>query len=212
MFQFKKIAATAAAMFFIAALPARAADVVTANDTALFLAGMQPSGQFAFDAADQGSLPGNITPGSSTAPLPSSNSGTGFEIRDWSAANLAAPRSTMFYMFGGPDFLYADAFDYKGDDLCAEGTLEVAGLQLPDLTELPRGGVGAALYNAERSMASILEASASSSPKTDEGRSARRPTRRHLADPRHVPGAFRQKHSRGQRGGAGRERRAASRQ
>ena len=32
------------------------------------------------------------------------------KIRAWADANLAAPRPTMFYMFCGPDFLYADAF------------------------------------------------------------------------------------------------------
>ena len=35
------------------------------------------------------------------------------KIRAWADANLAAPRPTMFYMFSGPDFLYADAFYSK---------------------------------------------------------------------------------------------------
>ena len=40
---------------FAVAQPARAADTVTADDTARFLAGMPPSAGFAADAADQGS-------------------------------------------------------------------------------------------------------------------------------------------------------------
>ena len=34
-------------------------------------------------------------------------------IRAWSDAHLAAPKPTMFYMFSGPDFIYADAFYSK---------------------------------------------------------------------------------------------------
>jgi len=40
-----KIAALAAAVFVAAAMPTRAADNVTANDTARFLAGMPPSAE-----------------------------------------------------------------------------------------------------------------------------------------------------------------------
>jgi hypothetical protein len=64
----------------------------------------------------------------------------------------AAP--TMFYMFSGPDFLYADAF-YSKATTYVLSALEPVG-SVPDLTKLPRGGVGAALYNVERSLGSIL--------------------------------------------------------
>ena len=60
----------------------------------------------------------------------------------------------MFYMFSGPDFLYADAF-YPKATTYVLSALEPTG-QVPDLTRLPRGGVGAALYNVERSLGSIL--------------------------------------------------------
>jgi hypothetical protein len=76
------------------------------------------------------------------------------KIRTWSDANLAAPRTTMFYMFSGPDFLYANAF-YSKATTYVLSALEPVG-SVPDLTKLPRGGVGAALYNVERSMGSIL--------------------------------------------------------
>jgi hypothetical protein len=153
MFQFKKFAAVAAAMFLAAALPARAADTVSANDTALFLAGMPPS-------ANSPLTPLTRDPSwqhharffdSAFGQLEQRQVS---KIRAWSAANLAAPRSTMFYMFSGPDFLYADAF-YSKATTYVLSALEPAG-SVPDLTKLPRGGVGAALYNVERSMGSIL--------------------------------------------------------
>ncbi len=153
MLQPVKIAAVTAAMFLAAAGPARSADTVTADDAARFLAGMQPSANSPltpltadpswqrhakfFDAAfaqlDQHQLS---------------------KIRSWAASNLAAPRPTMFYMFSGPDFLYADAF-YSRATTYVLSALEPVG-SVPDLTRLPRGGIGAALYNVERSMSSIL--------------------------------------------------------
>jgi hypothetical protein len=76
------------------------------------------------------------------------------KIRAWAGVNLAAPKPTMFYMFSGPDFLYADAFYSKATTYMLSA-LEPVG-SVPDLTKLPRGGIGAALYNIERSMGSVL--------------------------------------------------------
>ena len=60
----------------------------------------------------------------------------------------------MFYMFSGPDFLYADAF-YSKATTYVLSALEPPG-SVPDLTRLPRGGLAPALYNVERSLGSIL--------------------------------------------------------
>ena len=153
MLQALKVTAAASLMTLAAALPAGAAGAVSADDTAKFLAGMQPSAE------------------SPLAPLtkdPSWQRHARFfdnafgqleqrqlsRIRVWSDANLAAPRPTMFYMFSGPDFLYADAFYGKATTYVLSA-LEPTG-QVPDLTRLPRGGVGAALYNVERALGSIL--------------------------------------------------------
>ena len=153
MLQPVKIAAVAAALYLAAVAPTRAAEVVTANDTALFLAGMPPSADSPltlltkdpswqhharfFDAAfgqlEQRQLS---------------------KIRAWTEVNLAAPKPTMFYTFSGPDFLYADAFYAKATTYVLSA-LEPVG-SVPDLTRLPRGGIGAALYDVERSMGSIL--------------------------------------------------------
>jgi hypothetical protein len=153
MFQFRKAAAVAAIMFLAVVAPARAADTVTADDTARFLAGMQPS-------ADSPLTPLTRDPSwqrhakffdTAFAQLEQRQLS---KIRAWATGNLAAPKPTMFYMFSGPDFLYADAF-YSKATTYVLSALEPPG-SVPDLTRLPRSGVGAALYNVERSMGSIL--------------------------------------------------------
>jgi len=149
----KKFAAVAAAMFLAAAMPARAADTVTADDTARFLAGMPPS-------ADSPLMPLTKDPGwqhhakffdAAFAQLEQRQLS---KVRAWSNTNLAAPRPTMFYMFSGPDFLYANAF-YSKATTYVLSALEPPG-PVPDLTKLPRGGIGTALYDIERSTGTIL--------------------------------------------------------
>jgi hypothetical protein len=107
-----KIAALAASLILAVVFPARAADSVTADDTARFLAGMQPS-------ADSPLMPLTRDPAWQHHARFFDNAFGQLEqrqlsrIRAWSDANLAAPKPTMFYMFSGPDFLYADAFYSK---------------------------------------------------------------------------------------------------
>jgi hypothetical protein len=153
MFHTMKIAAVAAAMILAAAPGARAADTVTADDTARFLAGLPPSA-----ASPLTPLTGDPAWqrharffDSAFAQLEQRQLS---KIRTWSAANLAAPRPTMFYMFSGPDFLYADAF-YSKATTYVLSALEPPG-SVPDLSRLPRGGVSAALYDVERSLGSVL--------------------------------------------------------
>src|SRR3982075_4687297 len=153
MLQLVKIAAVAATMFLAAAGPVRAADAVTANDTALFLAGMPPS-------ADSPLPPLTNAPSWQRHAKFFDNAFGQLEqrqlskIRAWAGINLAAPRPTMFYMFSGPDFLYADAF-YSKASTYVLSALEPVG-SVPDLERLPRGGIGAALHNVEHSMGAIL--------------------------------------------------------
>jgi hypothetical protein len=148
-----KISALAAAMLLAAVLPGRAADTVTANDTARFLAGMAPS-------AESPLTPLTKDPAWQRHARFLDNSFAQLEqrqlskIRSWSDANLAAPRPTMFYMFSGPDFLYANAF-YPKATTYVLSALEPPG-SVPDLMKLPRGGLGSALNNVEHSMAAIL--------------------------------------------------------
>jgi hypothetical protein len=147
------MAATAVSLILMAAFPARAADSASIDDTARFLAGMPPS------------------PDSPLAPLTKDpawqHHARSFDaafaqleqrqlsrIRSWAETNLAAPKPTMFYMFSGPDFLYADAF-YPHATTYVLSALEPPG-SVPDLTRLPRGSVDTALYNIEHSLGTIL--------------------------------------------------------
>src|SRR5260370_42371708 len=143
MLQAVKIAAIAATMLVAAAMRARAADTVTADDTARFLAGMLPS-------ADSPLTPLTKAP-SWQQHARFFDAGFGqleqrqlSKIRTWTAANLAAPKPTMFYMFSGPDFLYADAF-YSRATTYVLSALEPAG-SVPDLMRLPPGGSKPTLY------------------------------------------------------------------
>jgi hypothetical protein len=148
-----KIAALAAAMMLAAALPGRAAETVTANDTARFLAGMPPSAESPLTRLTKDPVWQRHARflDSAFAQLEERQLS---KIRTWADANLAAPRPTMFYMFSGPDFLYADAF-YSKATTYVLSALEPPG-SVPDLMKLPPGGLDAALNNVEHSMGSIL--------------------------------------------------------
>ena len=148
-----KMAAVAAVMLLTATVLARAADTVTADDTARFLAGMPPS-------ADSPLTPLTRDPSwqrhakffdSAFGQLEQRQLS---KIRTWADANLAAPLPTMFYMFSGPDFLYADAF-YSKATTYVLGALEPVGA-VPDLTKVPRGSIASNLYDIEQSLGSIL--------------------------------------------------------
>ena len=153
MFGTMKTAVFAAAALLVAVLPARAVDTATADDAARFLAGMPPS-------ADSPLMPLTRDPAwqhhakffdAAFAQLEQRQLS---RIRTWANAKFAAPKPTMFYMFSGPDFLYADAF-YSNASTYVLSALEPPG-SVPDLTRMPRGGVDAALYNVEHSLGSIL--------------------------------------------------------
>lgn len=149
----KMTAVAFVALLFAVAAPARAADTATADDTARFLAGMQPS-------ADSPLMPLTRTPAWQRHARFFDDAFARLEqhqlskIRSWAEVNLAAPRPTMFYMFSGPDFLYANAF-YSKASTYVLAALEPAG-SVPDLTRLPRGAIGPTLHSIERSLGSVM--------------------------------------------------------
>jgi hypothetical protein len=149
------LALVAAAMLATAAR-AQTAPNASADDTARLLAGLQVSPQSplyelsqdpnvrqqaaqleaAFERAEQNQLA---------------------KIRAWSAANLSEPSPVMFYMFGGPDFLYADAFFPHAKTYVLSG-LEPVG-PIPDVTKLPRWAVAQALRSIQVSLRTVLRVS-----------------------------------------------------
>jgi hypothetical protein len=154
MLQTFKIATGAALVFFATALgAAHAAEAVSADDTARFLAGMMPSADSPLAALTRDPAWQRHARFFDTA-FTQLEQRQLSKIRAWSEANLAAPKPTMFYMFSGPDFLYADAF-YSKATTYVLSALEPPGY-VPDLTKVPRGGVDAALANVEHSLGSIL--------------------------------------------------------
>jgi len=153
MFMPIKMTALAASLILAATIDVRAADTATVDDTARFLAGMQPS-------ADSPLTPLTRDPAwqhhakfldGAFAQLEARQLS---KVRTWAETNLAAPKPTMFYMFSGPDFLYADAF-YGKASTYVMAALEPPGT-MPDLLRLPRGSTGSALYNIEHSIGTVL--------------------------------------------------------
>ncbi len=142
-----------ASLILVSASLARAAESASSNDTARFLAGMQPS-------TDSPLAPLTQDPAWQRHARFFDGAFAQLEQRQlskiavWSDLHVAAPRPTMFYMFSGPDFLYANAF-YSKASTYVLSALEPTG-PIPDVMKLPRGGVAPALSYVERSLGSIL--------------------------------------------------------
>src|SRR5438105_8340811 len=120
------------------------------NDTARFLAGM------------------SVSPGSPLAPLTHEavwqehakffdSAWSKLEqrqlarVRAWSRENLHAHSANVFYMFSGPDFLYADAF-FPGASNYVLCGIESVG-SVPDATKI---SLGPSLRNLQGSLTSVL--------------------------------------------------------
>jgi hypothetical protein len=149
------IIAAMTGLLLVAASPVRAADAISPNDAARFLAGMSPAAESplapltkdrawqqhasTFDAAFRRVEQTQLA-----------------RIRSWSSTNLTEARPTMFYMFSGPDFLYANAFYPKAKTYVLTG-LEPVGT-VPDLATM-RGSVAPDLARLRSSLNSILSLS-----------------------------------------------------
>ena len=99
----------ALAIFLVLSAPVRAVDGVHPNDTARFLAGLPPSAGsplaiVARNPAWQAYAKRFDTVWANVEQRQLAR------ISVWARANLANPQKTMFYMFSGPDFLYANMF------------------------------------------------------------------------------------------------------
>jgi hypothetical protein len=145
----------ASGIMLAAAYPARA-QTASADDTARFLAGMPLSSDSPLAPLTQhpawqqharyfNSAFGNLDKNQFA------------KIRAWSSAKLTAPSPVLFYMFSGPDFLYANAFFPNATTYVMAG-LEPVG-PIPDLMRLPRGSVAEALRHIEGSLSTILKIS-----------------------------------------------------
>src|SRR5689334_2859756 len=105
-----RLIAAFVALLVLAAAPAPArAQQATAADNAKFLAGMQvsadsPIAPLTRDAAWQ-QHSAAMSKGFAVLDRTQLNA-----IRAWSKENVKSPAKSVFYMFSGPDYLFADAF------------------------------------------------------------------------------------------------------
>ena len=88
---------------------AQGAEPATPNDTARFLAGLQPSPQSPLAALTQDSAWQQYAAQMNVAWADLEQRQLS-KIRAWSSANLGTRRPVTYYLFSGPDFLYADTF------------------------------------------------------------------------------------------------------
>ena len=152
MLQFRMIVLAVVAGLLLLAMPAPAADSASPNDTARFLAGMPPASDsplapLTYDRSWQQHA------GSFDSAFGRLENHQLARIRAWSAKHLTNSRPTVFYMFSGPDFLYANAFFPNATTYVLAG-LEPVGT-VPDLTTLRRA-VAPNLYQLHASLSSIL--------------------------------------------------------
>lgn len=137
-------------------LPAGASQVINPNDTARLLAGMPPSGA---DAAM------NVTRQASWQQHARNfdTAWAGLEknqllkVRTWAKSNIAdayASKDTMFYMFSGPDYLYANTFFPNA------ATYVLCGMEpigpLPDVSGIEPDSLGGELRALRESLDSVL--------------------------------------------------------
>ncbi len=145
-----------AAAMLATAVRAQSAPSVSADDTARLLAGLPVSPQSPLYEVSQDPHVRQQAAQLDAAFDRAENTQL-VKIRAWSSANLTEPSPVMFYMFGGPDFLYADAFFANAKTYVLSG-LEPVG-PIPDLARLPRWAVAQALRSIQVSLRTVLRVS-----------------------------------------------------
>jgi hypothetical protein len=126
---FRRVA-LAAALAAAAAAPANAQSAASPDDTARFLAGLPPSSDSPLAAltADRSWQQHRSQLDAAFGAIEARQLS---KMRTWSATTITARRPVLFYMFSGPDFLYADAF-FPDAETVVLAALEPVG-SVPDL-------------------------------------------------------------------------------
>jgi hypothetical protein len=148
-----KAAFVAASLFVIAPANAGMTESASPNDTARVLAGLQPSAGSPLMALTQDGAWRQHASRFDALFGAVDHRQLG-RIRAWSSAKLTSPSDVLFYMFSGPDFLYANAFFPNASTYVMAG-LEPPG-PIPDLTKFSRGTVGSGLRGIEASLRSLV--------------------------------------------------------
>ena len=132
---------------------AYAADAPTADDLARVVAGLPPSAGSPLEALTKESSWQRHAQ-SFNAAWQNLDKTQLSKIRTWSSHKLTDAQPVLFYMFSGPDFLYADTFFPNADTYVLSG-LEPVGT-VPNLAALPRGTVAQDLQELRGSLSSVL--------------------------------------------------------
>jgi hypothetical protein len=147
------VIAVAALTATIMSISARAEPGASLDDTARFIAGMQPSGGSPLKANTDDAYWKQYSSSFNEA-------WEGLEKRQLSkirplvSRDFKNPQPTLFYFFSGPDFLYADAFFPSATTYVMAG-LEPPG-EIPDLRKYSRHEIAGALRDLRSSLSSVL--------------------------------------------------------
>ncbi len=138
---------------FLAVSQARSEGVSTPDDTARFLAGLEPSAgsPLAERAKDPAWKAYAADMDQAWASLDTRQFS---KVRNWSTNNLRDPQPVLFYMFSGPDYLYANAFFPNASTYVLSG-LELVG-KIPDISSIPERQLPAEVGGVRRSLNTIL--------------------------------------------------------
>ncbi len=137
----------------VSAETAAATAAATPDDTGKILAGMQPSANspLAIFTKDAGWQQHAKHFDSAWTALDKRQLS---KIHAWSNQYLPPRKQAVFYMFSGPDFLYADAF-YPGADTYVLAALEPVG-EIPDLTKVSSRQLQGGLSRIAGSLNTVL--------------------------------------------------------
>jgi hypothetical protein len=140
-------------MLTLSAAPARSSEAATANDTARFLAGLSASSNSPLAALTND--PAWLSHARNLNSIFAREESVQLsKIREFSKKYLTDKHDTMFYMFSGPDFLYATSFFPNASTYVLAG-LEPVGA-VPELTSLSASVIDEELGSLEASMSSLF--------------------------------------------------------
>jgi len=135
-----------------AAARASCSETATADDTARFLAGLQPSPNSPLAARTKDAA--WISHARNFDSIFAREENDLSKIRAFSEKYLTTKHDTMLYMFSGPDFLYATSFFPTASTYVLAG-LEPVG-RIPELSNLSPSVINAELRSLEGSLGSLV--------------------------------------------------------
>jgi hypothetical protein len=129
------------------------AEEATPNDTARVLAGLRPAPGSPLEPFSKDKAFAQYA-GQFDSAWASFDARQLSKVKAWSADHLTKPQPAVFYLFSGPDFLYANAFFPKAETYILAG-LEYPG-EIPNIAELSKSSVPHELSALRGSLSSVF--------------------------------------------------------